>query len=266
MPNLSVTYEQLVKELHEALLTVDGFESIKVPHDAKIIGKSGATHRIDVYWEFRLAGVAYKTCIECKHYNSRIKKSHIAAFSTILEDIGNATGIFATTIGFQKGALLLSKYKGIQPILVNPLLKTVGITSTFVIPDTTVIAIRYNQAQISKRLTELGLKSCDYQVVWDSNTKFYDAHGNATTTLRIFFKDKTTRDGEFTLAKPGIYDLTEIGLLEVEEITYRVNIHREKSTMEVVVNNTERAIIEDVLENSMCYLNDDGTIAKFQPA
>lgn len=262
MSNTSIAYERLVKELHEALLHAEGVETIGVIHEAKIIGKSGVTHRVDVYWEFRLGGVKYKTCIECKHYSTRIKKSHIASFSAVLDDIGNATGIFATTVGFQKGALLFAESKGIRLILVNRILKTVFISSNFIVPTTAITAIRYNKAQVSKRLTELGIESYDARIYWDSYTSFYDERGDKTVTLSEFFKGKAARDGEYTLVKPGIYDLTEIGLLEVEEITYSVNIHRNNSTVEINVNSTERAIVEDVLDNSACYLNDDGSIAK----
>lgn len=71
---MSTPYELLVQELHQALLNNDGVENINVRHNVKIKGRSGATHQIDVYWEFKLAGVTYKTCIECKHYNTSVKK------------------------------------------------------------------------------------------------------------------------------------------------------------------------------------------------
>ena len=142
------------------MLHSDGVENINVLHNVKIIGRSGASHQIDVYWEFKLAGVTYKTCIECKHYNSSVKKSHIAAFSAVLEDIGNATGIFATTEGYQEGALLFAQAKGIRLLLVNPLLKTVGITMNTTIPSTTFTAINYNKKQTSERLAALGLAGC----------------------------------------------------------------------------------------------------------
>jgi hypothetical protein len=74
MTHASLEYEKLVKDLHEALLHADGVQTIDVRHNVKIKGKSGATHQIDVYWEFKLAGVTYKTCIECKHYGTKIKK------------------------------------------------------------------------------------------------------------------------------------------------------------------------------------------------
>ncbi len=138
MTTLSTKYEILTKELHEALLRSDGVESIKVLHNVKIKGKSGATHQIDVYWEFILAGVKYKTCIECKHLDHPVRKSHIATFATILEDIGNTTGIFATTTGFQKGAIQLANQRGIRLILVNALIKSINITYMFSRTDTPV--------------------------------------------------------------------------------------------------------------------------------
>lgn len=265
MTTISTAYENLVKQIHEGLLVADGVDSIDVRHNVKIIGRSGASHQVDVYWEFRLAGVTYKTCIECKHYSAKVKKSHIAAFAAILDDIGNATGIFATTVGFQEGALLFAKSKGVRLLLVNHLLKTVAITSHITAPSTDITSIRYNKAQASKCLVALGLQSFSLLTSWDPNTQFFDEGGNPKITFRQLFKDKAQSEGKFTLVKPGIFDLTEIGLIEVEEIEYQVHIFRDVSTMEFSVNETQKAIVEDVLQNTSCYLNDDGTVTKFVP-
>lgn len=261
---MSTPYELLVQELHQALLHSDGVENINVRHNVKIIGRSGASHQIDVYWEFKLAGVTYKTCIECKHYNSSVKKSHIAAFSAVLEDIGNATGIFATTEGYQEGALLFAQAKGIRLLLVNPLLKTVGITMNSTIPSTTITAINYNKKQTSERLAALGLKSHSWLARWAPDTEFYDEQGNAKTTFQALFEGKATHDGDFELETPGVYDRTDIGLIEIELIKYSVKIHHDQRTFEITNNNIERAIVEDVVQNTSHYLNDDGSITKIE--
>lgn len=261
---MSIPYEQLIQDLHQALLQNDGVDNVQVLHNVRIKGKSRATHQIDVYWEFRLAGVTYKTCIECKHYNSSVKKSHIAAFSAVLEDIGNATGIFTTTVGYQEGALLFAQSKGIRLLVVNPLLKSVNITLNIAAPSTTITGIKYNQQQISKRLSELGIESHSFYPSWQQETVFYDKDGNVTTTLKNIFHGKAIEDGNFSLDTPEIYDKTEIGLIEIETINYSIRTYHDKREIVVDTNNIERAIMEDVFENISYYLNDDGSVSKIE--
>lgn len=266
MTHASLEYEKLVKDLHEALLHADGVQTIDVRHNVKVKGKSGATHQIDVYWEFKLAGVTYKTCIECKHYGTKIKKTNIAAFATIIEDIGNANGIFVTTMGYQEGAMQLAKSKGIRLLLVNHLLKTVSIVSRFTAPITEVTGIKYNRKQARSALEKLGLNNYALTTRWSNHTIFYDQFGAYTTTLKEFFSNKTSSEGRFKISKPGLYDMTDIGLLEIEELEYKITIQRGEHQMDIPLNETERAIVEDVLENTVCYLRDDGSVTEFQEA
>ena len=97
-------YEQFVKEVYEYLNKADGLADVKIQHDIKLKGAAGVEHQIDVYWTFNKGGINYRVAIECKDYNSRVSKDKIATFHDILNDLGNVHGIFATKIGYQKGA------------------------------------------------------------------------------------------------------------------------------------------------------------------
>lgn len=261
MTSLSTDYELLTKELHEALLQNDGVENVRVLHNVRIKGKSNAVHQIDVYWEFLLAGVKYKTCIECKHLNSSVKKSHIAAFATVLDDIGNTTGIFATTIGFQQGAIQLARQKDIRLILVNQLLKSIGITYKVSRTDTYITDIQYDLDQAKENLIERGLISFSHQVYWNKDTMLYDKSGRPLTTLDGLLK-------KFALAKEGAvepedtYDLTPVGLFKIKKVSYKkVDFSREFED-EIKVNAVCKAIMEDVLANRSLYLNNDLTVTE----
>lgn len=254
-------YEILTKELHEALLKNDGVENINVLHNVKIKGRSGASHQIDVYWEFRLAGVRYKTCIECKQLNNTVKKSHLAAFAAILDDLGNTTGIFATTIGFQKGAVQLAKEKGIRLVLVNSLIKTVGITYHVSRPDTYITDVKYDMEQAKERLCEKGLSEFSFQTIWERNTKFFNEKGEFLTTLDDFMK-KYALSNDGVIEPESVYDLLPIGLLRIKSIKYHIAMFSHQFTDEIKTNDTSRAILEDVLENCSFYLNDDLSITK----
>ena len=261
MAKLSTEYEILVRDLHAALVKNDQVENVNVQHNVRILGRSGATHQIDVYWEFRIAGVTYRTCIECKHYNKKVKKSEVAAFIASMRDIGNVTGIFATTIGYQKGATLLAQQNGVRLLTVNHLLKSVSITSHVIAPSTDILNIKYDLVQAKQRLKEKGLESYSLTPRWDNGTMFFDEFGNPVKTLKELMNASISEDGVGSVRPKDCYERTEIGLVRIEEIEYRRMTQVFDSTSEIVLNDTARAIMEDVLGNTAHYLHDDGSIS-----
>lgn len=263
MGSLSTEYEILVRDLHAALIENDRVENVRVLHNGKLKGRSGATHQIDVYWEFKVAGVKYKTCVECKHYNRRVEKSDVATLIATLDDIGNTTGIFATTVGYQSGAVLLAKERGVRLLTVNTLLKSINITSTFAIPDTEILDIQYDTDQARQLLIEKNLTSFNMTPRWSLTTCFFDATGNQKTTLRKFLNENIT-DGIGTIRPDELYEETELGLIRVTEIHYRQTTCFHNSSQEIVVDDAKRAIMEDVLENYSCYLHDDGSVSQIE--
>lgn len=112
-------YELFVKNLHEKILEKDGFEDIEIQHNIKLEGKSGATHQIDVFWNQKIDNKDVKICIECKNWKSTVTQGDILKFKGVLDDIGNAKGIFVTKRGFQSGACKVAKYYGISLIRAN---------------------------------------------------------------------------------------------------------------------------------------------------
>lgn len=112
-------YELLTQKIYQALLNYDDMKSdyhkIDVKHNVKLKGRSGNTHQIDVYWEFELAGVVYKTIIEVKDWENEVKQMHLHAFKTVIDDIpGAVSGIFVSRNGFQKGAKIFADSYGIK--------------------------------------------------------------------------------------------------------------------------------------------------------
>lgn len=111
--NEHVQYELFVKQLYEEILSEEGFHNIDVKHNVKVRGKFGQMHQIDIYWEFQIAGMNYKTAIECKNYKNPVSKDKISAFYGILEDIGDIKGIFVSLNGYQSGAKEYAENHGI---------------------------------------------------------------------------------------------------------------------------------------------------------
>ncbi len=106
----SEDYEKLAQKIYEDILALDGVENIDVQHDVKVKGKSGVEHQIDVFWEYRYAGITHKVLIECKHYGHRVSLLHVRNLHGLLTDIPNSTGILVTTVGYQSGAEAYAKF------------------------------------------------------------------------------------------------------------------------------------------------------------
>jgi hypothetical protein len=115
----STEYEKFTQTLYQLVLKDQKFDNIEVKHNTSVVGKSGAKHQIDVYWEHKVAGKKYVTFIECKHYKDAVSIGHIRNFHAVLMDTG-ATGIFVTTVGYQSGAQKYAKFYQIDTKLVKP--------------------------------------------------------------------------------------------------------------------------------------------------
>lgn len=109
----SIEYEILTQSIYAAILRQEGINNITVEHNFPIKGRSGVDHQIDVYWEFKQAGVTHKVLIECKNYESAITLEKVRNFFAVLHDIGNSIGIMVTKTGYQSGTQKFAKFYGI---------------------------------------------------------------------------------------------------------------------------------------------------------
>jgi hypothetical protein len=115
-------YEQFVALLQQALLnaeTVTLQKNIKVQLNRKIVDSCGVEREFDLYWEYELAGITYKTVIECKDYDSRIPLEKIDALIGKIRDIPDLKAIFATTKGYQSGAKIKAEHNKIDLLIVR---------------------------------------------------------------------------------------------------------------------------------------------------
>lgn len=111
--NPNTDYELLAREVYAEILQSEGMETVRVEHNVRIKGRSGQRHQIDVYWEFKAAGVTHRVAIECKNYTNPVSVGAVRNFSAALDDIGNIQGIFITKIDYQEGAKRFAEHQGI---------------------------------------------------------------------------------------------------------------------------------------------------------
>src|SRR5438477_11988452 len=106
-------YELIVRHVYDTLLNQREARNIAVKHLELIQGTKSA-YKIDVYWEFEIAGITYRTVVQAKDWNSRVKKDQVLTLKSVLDDIpGQPRGVIVTRVGLQKGAKELAEANGI---------------------------------------------------------------------------------------------------------------------------------------------------------
>lgn len=100
--------EEYVKHIYTMLLNMKD-EGIEVQRNAKIPGKSGAVHQIDVYYEFKRAGLTHKVAIECKDHGRPIEKGRVSEFALKVIDLYDTKGVMISSRGYQDGAEKVSR-------------------------------------------------------------------------------------------------------------------------------------------------------------
>lgn len=262
MSNPNTDYERLVAEIHQGMLRYEGVENLRVKHNVVVKGKSGASHQIDVFWEFKLAGTTYRTCVECKNYSSAVKKMHVASFAEVLRDIGNANGIIATTNSFQKGAKLLAKENGIRLVLVNYLIKSIHFTLHPLVSDFVNFKFNFNDVSVKQALECKGLLSYNLEFTYYGEDYLLDSLGNEKIKLKDLVNDTTLKAGHNVVECVDLFldieglGLVQVDLLEVDMVQYMA------APIKSVVKSpySARAVIEDIVSNNVHYLHDDGSV------
>ena len=122
MKNTGESYENFVKTLHEALLQLETLgiqKNIKIETRKKITDNCGIDREFDLYWEYELGGITYKTVIECKDYNSAVSVEKIDALIGKIKDLPDLKPVFATKIGYQSGAQKKAEQNKIDLLIVR---------------------------------------------------------------------------------------------------------------------------------------------------
>lgn len=85
-------------------------EGVVVSKKAKLLGKSGAMHEVDVFYEFLRAGVRHRVAVECKDLSRPVEKGDITEFHGKIQDIGGISALVVSRSGYQEGARLYAKH------------------------------------------------------------------------------------------------------------------------------------------------------------
>lgn len=107
------TYEEVVRDIYQALGRDKGVTVKCYGSTCKVIGKSEVSHQIDVLTMHSDGIHEYKTAIECKYWNDKVDKDIVMKVHSIIEDAGIEKGVIVTKKGFTPDAILFAKHRNI---------------------------------------------------------------------------------------------------------------------------------------------------------
>ena len=122
MTNTGKEYEKFVASIQQALLNAENIttqRNIKVELDKKIIDNCGIERQFDIYWEYEMGGLTYKTVIVCKDYSSNVSIEKIDALVGKTRDIPDLKPVFATKKGYQSGAQTKAEQNKIDLLIIR---------------------------------------------------------------------------------------------------------------------------------------------------
>ena len=83
----------------------------------EIVKAHDGDYQVDVYSEFTIfGGSKIKVLVECKQYNSPVKRERVELLYSRLQSTGSHKGILMTTAQFQSGAIRFAEEHGITLI------------------------------------------------------------------------------------------------------------------------------------------------------
>lgn len=97
-------------------------QGLKVHRDVRIKGRSGTRHQIDVFAEFRKAGLDFRVIIECKYLNKKVGLNIIREIDGLIDDVRAEKAVVVSRKGFTRGALRFASDKNIGLVSANDIL------------------------------------------------------------------------------------------------------------------------------------------------
>jgi Restriction endonuclease len=210
----STDYELLVREIFQHLLNQDFVPNVVVEHD---VVKQGlrTTHQIDVYWEFELGGIIYRTVVQAKNWAKAIDQGELLKFQSVLSDLpGQPRGIIVTARGYQEGALEVASRCGIKiyefkeeaqpPLQLSytgwAVVKPMGYCNTVsgepfaMVMDTEIVTPEFSNLKFNAdagwhQEDGRGIPSLPQVKFFPHEIEFYDADQRLLRTLREIYSD-----------------------------------------------------------------------------
>lgn len=195
MKNTGIPYEKLTQEIFQEILSHDSIDTVRIEQNVILQGKT-VEHQIDVYWEFIIGGITYRTVVQAKDWNSAVSQGELLKFKAVIDDLPNQPrGVFVTRKGYQFGAKEFAKANGIILYeLREPSeedwegkMRRLNMNFSMAIPDTeTTIVPDYEWIKEERQRLKIE-ENEEVQIVIQGTTdniKLYDEYGHVKGTIQ----------------------------------------------------------------------------------
>jgi hypothetical protein len=189
MAHRGEAHQTIVTKLLDEIRLQHSVQTIIIEPNKILHGKSGATHQVDVYWEFVAGATARKCAIEAKHWDKPVSRRELSKFRAVLKDLqGQHKGVFVASSGYQKGARTYAERHGIDVYIFPFTIETTNDDVTFFIPKFEHIAPVFDEEWIESvlmpKLREGGSLEVDARSP-DEQTRLFDEHCAAKTVREV---------------------------------------------------------------------------------
>ena len=179
----------IVTKLVDEIRLQDSVQTSVVEPNGTLHGKSGATHQVDVYWEFVAGAKAHKCAIEAKHWDKPVSRRELSRFRAVLDDLqGQHKGVFVASSGYQKGARNYAERHGIDVYIFPFTIEMTDDDVTFFVPKFEHIAPVFDEKWIESvlmpKLREGGPLEVNARSP-DEQTHLFDEHCAAKTVREV---------------------------------------------------------------------------------
>lgn len=272
--NQNIEYEKLVQDIYQTLHTSE-FNTIKVEHNKRVVGKSGCHHQVDVYWEFEMVGETHCVAIECKNYSSEVEIGRIRDFFGVIYDIGNVKGILVTKVGYQSGAKRFADYYGISLKEIRlptekdweGRVKIIKINLSAFIADIKKRELVYDYEWLlkNKNFTEEEVNSitiygCSNEIlIYNSSSKIITDFHQMQSDLPYEFKEAKALEHNYDFAD-GFINIRNLGKIKINSVKFTYDV---VSVTEQLVSDGEaiaKAILKDVKSGDIKFFDKRGNV------
>lgn len=274
--NPNTEFERFTQRVYQKLVGNNALRQSTVRRNVKLKGKSGCEHQIDVYWEYDLEGTIHRVAIECKNYANSVSIGKIRDFLSVLQDIGDVSGIMVTSKGYQKGAKKFADYYGIslKKLRRPDWYESIGtITTTtqvdpvhrlYLIDEEWAAEHNFSVDKYRNIYANLYLEKADY---WRSATHLpietvdhiiRDSKGNPISSLDNLGLVLLERQEPGTVIlfcfKDGWVESRHWGPVKIREVKFEYESKVQETTLNLVADDFVEAILEDAFGGKTDYV------------
>lgn len=265
--NNGAELEQLTQQVFQTILDQDQVQNIEVERNVRLAGVL-TSHQIDIFWEFIVGEIRYRTLVEVKDWKETVDQAEILKFRAVLDDLpGQPRGIIVSQSGFQAGArriaaangIVLYELRKLREADLNNRVSALVLNLVVSLPSASDIHLEHDENWRRSEALRLGLNEAPrLQLSLDPpETKLFDNDGKEIGTVQAVIDDLYPK-GLLELApirvrhafnQPTFLETHAPSFPRLKVVALRVTICSSKIEQEVVLDVNE--FVDYVLKETL---------------